>query len=309
MKLMNAAKFVQTSVIVCTKDRMNSLTNLLESLANQTIKPDEVIIVDASHNNDTKKMLDEKSGQLPYDIVYKKASPGSARQRNIGYALSRGKYLFFFDDDVVLDSGYIRIIMDTFSELERVQLGGITGRIMNVGPSLNIWESLFKRLFFLSDFGSGKIKLSGFPSLRIDNVASYVGVLSGCNMAFPKHIFSQFMFDEALTGYSYMEDVDLSFRVAKEFLLYYQPKAKLEHLTTTYKTVDTRMMRKMMARNHFYLFRKNLPKNLPNIFAFIMSIVGMLLYNGLAMKDIRACIGIVEGILKPLKLGENPEPA
>ena len=106
-----------------------------------------------------------------------------------------------------------------------------------------------------------------------------------------------------------MEDVDLSFRVAKEFLLYYQPKAKLEHLTTTYKTVDTRMMRKMMARNHFYLFRKNLPKNLPNIFAFIMSIVGMLLYNGLAMKDIRACIGIVEGILKPLKLGENPEPA
>jgi len=63
----------------------------------------------------------------------------------------------------------------------------------------------------------------------------------------------------------------------------------------------------MMVRNHCYLFRKNLPKDVPHIFGFAMSIVGLLLYNGVLMKDIKACIGVIEGILRPLKVIERPD--
>ena len=302
MYLRKTDKSVEISIVICTKDRMNSLRKLLKSLSNQTINPDEVVIVDASRNDDTNKMLNQKSKQLLYDIVYKKTSPGSARQRNIGSTLSSGKYLFFFDDDVVLDSDYIRIIMETFSQLQGIQLGGLTGRIVNIQESPESWETVFKKIFFLSDFGDGQIKLSGFPSLRIDEKASYVGFLSGCNMVYPKAIFSQFLFDERLTGYSYMEDVDLSYRVGKKYPLYYQPKARLSHFSTTYRKVDSRFLRRMMMRNHYYFFRKNLPKDVLHLFAFAMSIVGLLFYNGLMMKDVGACVGIVEGILKPLRV-------
>jgi len=204
------------SVIVPTRNRTRDLVNLLDSLRNQTRLPDELIVVDASDNDDTENMLAEQGNQLPFDVVYQRASPGSARQRNIGFGLSRVRYLFFFDDDVVLEPEYVRIIYDTFLEHGQGQLGGVTGRIANIKESPKAWERIFKRLFFLSDFGQGKVKLSGFPSLRIGEKPAYVELLSGCNMVYPRKVFSQFLFDEALTGYSYMEDVDLSFRVGRE---------------------------------------------------------------------------------------------
>jgi len=204
------------SVIVPTRNRTRDLVNLLDSLRNQTRLPDELIVVDASDNDDTENMLAEQGNQLPFDVVYQRASPGSARQRNIGFGLSRVRYLFFFDDDVVLEPEYVRIIYDTFLEHGQGQLGGVTGRIANIKESPKAWERIFKRLFFLSDFGQGKVKLSGFPSLRIGEKPASVELLSGCNMVYPRKVFSQFLFDEALTGYSYMEDVDLSLRVGRE---------------------------------------------------------------------------------------------
>jgi len=294
------------SVIICTKDRPIELTRFVKSLNAQTLLPDQLVIVDASDNDNTRVHINEKDRVIKYAIRYVQTAPGLTRQRNIGIREAKGKYVFFFDDDVVLDSDYIRIIMETFSHLQGVQLGGLTGRIVNIEERPELWETILKMVFFLSDLGDGKIKLSGFPSLRIDEKASYVGFLSGCNMVYPKAIFSEFMFDENLTGYSYMEDVDLSYRVSKKYRLYYQPKAKLKHLSTTYKSVDSRSLRRIMVRNHYYLFRKNLPKDLPHLFAFAMSIVGLLLYNGLIMKDILSCIGIVEGLMKPLKAVERP---
>ena len=92
------------SVIIPTKNRTKDLVNLLDSLRNQTRLPDELIIVDASDNDDTKNMLEEQGNQLPFDVVYRSTAPGLTRQRNIGISLSRGSLLFFFDDDVVLET-------------------------------------------------------------------------------------------------------------------------------------------------------------------------------------------------------------
>ena len=76
-------------------------------------------------------MLRQKYNQLPFDLVYDKTYPGSARQRNIGANLGRGKYLFFFDDDVILEPEYIHFIEDSFNKAEDQHLGGMTGRIIN----------------------------------------------------------------------------------------------------------------------------------------------------------------------------------
>jgi GT2 family glycosyltransferase len=284
------------SVIIPTKNRTDDLVNFLDSLRNQTRLPDELIIVDASDNDDTKNMLVERSDQLPFDVVYKRTSPGSARQRNIGFSLSRGNYLFFFDDDVVLEPEYIRIIEDTFDEQREEKFGGMMGRITNTNQSSKLWDRVFKKIFFLTDLGEGKVKLSGFPSLKIGKNPSYVEVLSGCNMVYPREVFSQFLFDEALTGYSYMEDVDLSFRVGREYLLYYQPKARLNHYPTTYKTYDTRAFRKMMIQHHRYLFEKNLHHDLIHILSHWLSILGVFLYNILIERDFRAGLGIIDAL-------------
>jgi GT2 family glycosyltransferase len=284
------------SVIIPTRNRTRDLVNLLDSLRNQTRLPDELIVVDASDNDDTENMLEEQGNRLPFDVIYQRASPGSARQRNIGFGLSRGRYLFFFDDDVVLEPEYVRIIYDTFQEHGQGQLGGVTGRIANIKESPKAWERIFKRVFFLTDLGGGEIKLSGFPSLRIDETPGYVNFLSGCNMVYLREVFSQFLFDEALAGYSYMEDVDLSFRVGREYRLYYQPRARLSHYPTTYKTYDSRALRKMMIQHHRYLFKKNLHHDLIHTMSHWLSILGVFLYNILVERDVRAGLGIIDAL-------------
>ena len=288
------------SVIICTKDRTKNLAKFLDSLSNQTRMPDELIIVDASQKEKTRYMLEQKSEQLSFDIIYKRTPSGLTRQRNIGISLSRGKFLFFFDDDVVLEKEFIEVITETFDKFKNSNVGGVMGRIVNISPPRKSWDFLFKRLFFLSDFGQGRMKLSGLPSIKIDNKLSFVESLSGGCTAYIKKVFDQFKFDENLKEYAYLEDVDFSYRVGLKYHLLYQPKARLKHFPSTFLKADSKELRKMLIQHHVYLFHKNMTKNLPHYFGYYMSIIGFFLYNGLILKDLRACKGIIEGLLEPL---------
>ena len=285
------------SVIICTKDRIDELNRIFRSLDRQTKLPDELIIVDASLDDKTAKLVQNRSYFSKYSIKYIKSPPGLTTQRNIGIKASSGKYIQFFDDDVVLDDNYILVVYKTFQKFKGQKIGGITGRIVNNHDKRSAFDILIKKLFFLTEYGKGRLKLSGFPAHRNDAKLSFVNVLSGCCMAFNRKVFTDYLFDEKLSGYSYMEDVDLSYRVSKGYNLIYQPAAKLKHLSETYKISDTRSLRKMMVQNHLYLFKKNLPKNIAYIFAFALSILGLVLYNALFLKDYKACKGIFEGLI------------
>ena len=295
------------SVIVCTRNRSEDLRRYLCSLDKQTQMPDELIIVDASEDEETRDFVERRMRMSQYVIKHVRCEPGLTKQRNRGIKESKGKYLFFFDDDVVLDPEYLQVSYETFDHFEGKNIGGVTGRITNISKNRSALDALFKKIYFLTEHGKGRLKKSGFPEHRSDDKLAFVEVFSGCSMAYKREVFSKYLFDERLTDYSYMEDVDFSYRVSRKYKLIYQPEAKLVHLSTTYKSVDSRFLRRMMVRNHCYLFRKNLPKDVPHIFGFAMSIVGLLLYNGVLMKDIKACIGVIEGILRPLKVIERPD--
>jgi len=288
------------SVIIPTKNRTKDLVNLLDSLRNQTRVPDELVIVDASDNDDTKNMVEQKRDKLPFDIIYRSTAPGLTRQRNRGISLSRGNYLFFFDDDVILENGFIKIVTESFTQFKGFNVAGIMGRIANISNPLRSWEWLFKKIFFLSDFGQGRVKLSGLPSIRVDDELSFVESLSGGCTAYVREVFDHYRFDENLKGYAYLEDVDFSYRVGKEYRLLYQPKARLKHFPSTYLQADSKELRRMFIQHHAYLFHKNMPKDFPHYLGYWISIMGIFLYNGLIQRDLRACKGIIEGLLEPL---------
>ena len=293
------------SVIIPTKNRPDDLARLLASLNSQTLLPNELIIVDASDNDETANLIHSVNRANKYSVYYLKTKPSLTHQRNLGIRKSSGNCVFFFDDDIVLNSSFIEIILKTFKEFNKANVGGICGRITNVKLNNSKIDRIFKRLFFLTEPGNGRMKLSGFPAHKCDYDLAFVNVLPGGCTAFSSEVFSTYSFDENLKGYSYMEDVDFSYRVSKEFNLIYQPDAKLEHFATTYKATNSRALRRMMVRNHVYLFRKNLPKGLIHIFAFVMSLIGLLLYNAVLAKDIKACVGIAEGLITPLSLSHS----
>ena len=242
-------------------------------------------------------MIKDKSRTAKYPLIYVRSGANLTVQRNIGIKKSSGQYLYFFDDDVVLEKEYIETIMNTFEEFNDYNIGGISGCITNIKNEQQFIDRFLKKVFFLAGYGKGKIKLSGFPAFRIDQKLASVKVLTGCCMAFDRKVLNKFKFDEMLAGYSYMEDTDFSYRISRKFNLLYQPHAKLQHFSTTYRLLSSEELRKMLVRNHFYLFKKNFPKDLIHIFAFVMSIFGLIVYNALWMKDFKACLGILKGII------------
>lgn len=72
------------SLIICTYMRPDALLTLLKSVKGQICYPDEILIVDGSLNEETKKCLEQNLFQnLKYFLVSDE-NRGLTRQRNFG---------------------------------------------------------------------------------------------------------------------------------------------------------------------------------------------------------------------------------
>ncbi len=93
------------SVIVPTIGRPESLTALLISLSEQTVKPDEVIIADGSGGEAIAGMLAAPQWRaLGLSVTHVPVFPPNAvRQRKAAIARASGEFLLLLDDDVVLE--------------------------------------------------------------------------------------------------------------------------------------------------------------------------------------------------------------
>ena len=94
------------SVIVATYKRDEILLRALSSLATQTYKNFEIILVDDNANNDWNSRVSEvvekfksEYPEIALKYIVNKANQGSAKTRNIGIDASTGEFITFLDDD------------------------------------------------------------------------------------------------------------------------------------------------------------------------------------------------------------------
>ena len=94
---MNAAGEFQVliSVVVATRNRPQALRTLLDSIQAQTLRPQEIIIVDDGSQPPVQPI--ENAICLRHDV-----SRGACIARNRGFQKASGKYVFVFDDDAEL---------------------------------------------------------------------------------------------------------------------------------------------------------------------------------------------------------------
>lgn len=196
------------SAIVCTRNRGVWLRWCLVSLCSQTVVPDEIIVVDGSDPSHTAGNVDliETFSGLPI-IRHVRASAGLTHQRNIGVRESTGSILLFLDDDVILHPSYVGHVKELIERDPAVV--GVGGRIWNESHRSVLARSV-RRLFTMADNKRTAMTLSGDAGhlFELDG-SSDVAALSGSNMAFSRTLFAQhgLSFDEALEGYSLMEDL------------------------------------------------------------------------------------------------------
>jgi glycosyltransferase involved in cell wall biosynthesis len=86
------------SVVIPTYNRANILKKSIESVLEQTLPVDEVIIVDDFSTDQTKKVVESfQSDKVKYALnSFKKGANGA---RNTGIMLAKGKYIAFQDSD------------------------------------------------------------------------------------------------------------------------------------------------------------------------------------------------------------------
>jgi GT2 family glycosyltransferase len=106
----------RVSVVVATRDRVNRLRRLLDSLAAQTVSDFEVIVVDDGSVRGTPELMrryreGEVEAELDLRDVRREASGGPSAARNDGWPLARAELVAFIDDDCVATPGWLEALL------------------------------------------------------------------------------------------------------------------------------------------------------------------------------------------------------
>lgn len=101
------------SVVVPTRNRVDKLSRCLDSVYKSTYAPIQVVVVDDSSEKPVEHAL---SGRFPQaKFIRNERRRLLSCSRNAGAAASLGAYLFFLDDDNVIDASAIDALVGCFS--------------------------------------------------------------------------------------------------------------------------------------------------------------------------------------------------
>lgn len=273
------------SLIICTYIRPKPLLKLLQSVQEQTLYPDEILIIDGSTNNETESILEENVFQ---NLNYFKVSPehrGLTKQRNFGIERVEDEMdvVCFLDDDTVLENDYFEQLLNTYAIYP--QALGVGGYIMNESECVFVGDNyqpkiseyffdgwkrkdssrfvLRKKMGLDSDCPPGYSSLYshgrsiGFlpPSGKIYQVEMLMGGVS----SFRKLVFNKLQFSTYFEGYGLYEDADFTLRLARIGNLYVNTAAKLNHFHAVSGRPNQYQYGKMVVRNGWYVWQVKNP--------------------------------------------------
>jgi len=237
---MNSKSYSTLSVIIPAHDAENCLPMLLDSLVQQSMKPDEIIVVD-DHSTDSTKDIALRYGVR---VVESKAKKGPAAARNVGITASTSEILAFIDADCIADREWIKNILEEFEDVkEKVIVGQIS-----IPKSTFLGDSISA----LGFPGGGHV---GFDKMwRVDRDGRTDHVTTG-NFALRKNTMSRIgLFDETFP-YG-CEDVEFSIRcMQKNTPIYYKQNMIYVHAPRkdVLSFINWHIVR---GRSNYYLKRK-----------------------------------------------------
>lgn len=282
------------SVVIATFNRPYELGRLLVSLEQQTFPANQIIIVDASHESVSTISLN------PDKHILIKANRGLATQRNKGIREAKGDIILFVDDDAILTPKCLEVIVREFTGHDSNKIGALTGQIID-GKSYKPKHWNLARIFLLGEGkGSGKFKLSGFPSLASGERDKEVEVLCGGVMAFRTVVLNKIGgFNELLekTGpYAYMEDQDIALRVKEAGMkIKYLSEVKIYHFPSPRGRGSSYEVECGKVINSRYILEKRFGKRFINKLAWWWAMVGMVVLK-IRVLDFKGVVGVLKGI-------------
>ena len=280
---------MQVSVIIPTYNRVDDLSACLKSVGRQTSLPKEVIIVDDSDTSEVQQYIEylqDEFTKISVSLKYIRNTAGKSLTiaRNVGIQNAKGNIILFLDDDVILDTDYIKGILTIYAQIPSVM--GVQGLIKNI-PKTNCIVSLYNRFFYLGHNEELRARVlpstsSTYPSVP-EGYNSPISCewLSGCNQSYRKEVFLTLQFDVNLKRYSYREDVDFWYRVFKSWprSLYLAPAASCVHNVSPAGRLPKKARIEMEEVYTLYFFYKHIDQKFWNKCIYTWSRAGYLVKN------------------------------
>ncbi|MEE1365107.1 MAG: glycosyltransferase [Muribaculaceae bacterium] len=199
------------SIIVPVYNRIDEVSDLLESLTHQSDNDFEIILVEDGSTEPCKAVADQYADRLNLQY-YHKSNEGRSIARNYGIVRANGDYFVFVDSDCVLPPDYIEQLHlslrndysdcfggpdaahESFTDIQKainysmtsfLTTGGIRGgkvqlekfvpRTFNMGFSRKVYEKVggFREMFSEDIDMSTRIRLAGFSIKLFRNVSVY----------------------------------------------------------------------------------------------------------------------------------------
>jgi glycosyltransferase involved in cell wall biosynthesis len=292
--------------VVATKDRPNDLRKMLQSLSDQSIHPEQIIIVDASEESVKKITVEFRQLNIKY---IRHPWPSASIQRNIGIkAIDPDIELIgFLDDDIVFEAGAMEKMLAFWRQAPE-DVGGCAFNLKN--PVLRS-ELALKRSPLADRLGiysrkKGVVMPSGWHTLTgtVPRTTFVQWLPSGASI-WRKNIFEKFWFDEYFDGYSYLEDLDFSFSVGKSHRLAVVAEAGFYHYPSPFGRISHYRFGEIEVENRLYFVKKHnlsVPRCYLGLFLrLLMSLMAAM--TGESIENLHRVAGNCTGLFQSLLPG------
>ncbi len=185
------------SIIVPVYNRPDEIKELLESLAAQTVKPFELLIIEDGSKERCDHLLDcyRSSFTIHY---YFKPNSGRSDTRNYGMERATGDYLLFFDSDVILPPFYFERLQSAIEKQKCDCFGGPDAADASFSDVQKAVNHSMTGFWTTGGIRGGKVVAEKFCPRTF-------------NMGFSKAVYEKVGGFEDMMG----EDIDLSIRIRK----------------------------------------------------------------------------------------------
>ena len=178
-----------TAVVVCayTLDRWDDLRLSLRSAAEQSVGPDELLLV-VDHNDE---LLHRAESELRPELPALRVLPNSRKQglsgaRNTAVEHVSAEVVVFLDDDAAAADGWLAALVEHYQDPAVIAVGGVAGPRWPAGAARPV------TLPAATVDGRGELDwVVGCTYTGQPQQAAEVRNLMGCNMSFRRAVFAQ----------------------------------------------------------------------------------------------------------------------
>ncbi len=222
----NFPETVPISVIICTRNRTESLYRCLSFLGKSLCRPEEIIVVDNDPNDNGAYKI---ATQFENVVYVKEPKKGLSTARNTGIKNAKTDIVAFTDDDVQVHPLWTYSL---WKSLENKDVSALAGLVITSSLQTES-QFVFEKYWSFNRGFVGKIYDKDYFESALRKGPPVWEIGAGANMAFRKSIFDEVGYFNEFLGAGAAgcnEDSEMWFRIlANGHKIMYDPKAITFH--------------------------------------------------------------------------------